>query len=104
MNHYYRLMVPTTIYNEPAPADKVDAVRTRVKLALADAFGGYTEYQTNGGYRAESGELIEEITFVVEASYSEPDDDLVWQLAGAIKAELSQESVMIRKDHEVFFL
>lgn len=104
MNHYYRLMVPTTIYNEPAPADLVDAVRASVKLALAEAFGGYTETRSAGGYRAESGELIEETVYQIEASYSEPNDELVWRLAAEIKNRLSQESVMIRKDHKVTFL
>lgn len=103
MNHYYRLMVPTTIYNEPAPADMVDEVRVSVKLALAEAFGGYTEYPATGGYRAESGELIEETVYAIETSYSEPDDDLIFRLADEIKSRLSQESVMIRKDHEVIF-
>lgn len=104
MNHYYRLMVPTTIYNLPAPADMVDAIRIEVKQAFAAAFGGYTETRATGGYLAESGELIEEPVFGIEASYSEPDDDLVWHLAERIKSALSQESVMIRKDHEVYFV
>ena len=42
--------------------------------------------------------------FAIEASYSEPDDDLVWRLAERIKSALSQESVMIRRDHEVYFV
>lgn len=103
MNHFYRLMVPTTIYNEPAPADLVDEVRTSVKLALAEAFGGYTEYQTNGGYKAETGELIEETIYAIETFYSEPDDALIYRIADEIKTRLQQESVMILIDQKVYF-
>lgn len=103
MEHYYRLMVPTTIYNKPAPAALIDAARRTVKLALAKAFGGYTETLTSGGYLAESGELIEEPIYQIEASYSAPDDDLIERLARQIKADLRQESVMVRKDHETRF-
>jgi len=104
MNHYYRLTVPTTIYDVPAQADIVDAVRMEVKTAFAAAFGGYTETVGNGGYLADSGELIEEIVYAIEASYEEADDQLVWSLAGRIKTALSQEAVIIRKDHEVHFV
>jgi len=104
MNHYYRLMVPTTIYNAPAPADIVDAIRADVKRAFAAAFGGYTETTTNGGYLAETGEIIEEVIYSIEALYETADDELVWRLAERIKAELHQEAVMIRKDHEVHFV
>lgn len=104
MNHYYRLMVPTTIYNAPAPADLVWAIRLEVKKAFAAAFGGYTETASSGGYLAESGELIEEPVFAIEASYDQPNDKLVWQLADRIKEALTQECVMIRKDHEVHFV
>jgi len=101
MNHYYRLMVPTTLYNRPAPADLVMAIRLEVKQAFAAAFGGYTEIAANGGYLADSGELIEEPVYAIEASYEAADDELVWRLAERIKTALSQECVMVRKDHEV---
>ncbi len=104
MNHYYRLMVPTTIYNAPAPADIIEAIRLEVKQAFAAAFGGYTETRAIGGYLAQSGELIEEPVYAIEASYEEANDVIVWQLADRIKAALSQESVLIRKDHEVHFV
>lgn len=104
MNHYYLLTVPTTIYNVPAPADLVLSVRIAVKKALAQAFGGYTEVAGMGGYVAESGELIEELVYRIEASYEQPNDELVWNLAARIKAELHQEAVMIRKDHEAYFV
>lgn len=104
MNHYYRLMVPTTIYNKLADEDLVFSVRSAVKLAFADAFGGYTETVGVGGYKAASGELIEETVYQIEASYSQPNDELVWRMAERIKAVLRQESVMIRKDHEVYFV
>jgi len=104
MNHYYLLTIPTTIYNRPADADLVDGLRIEVKKAFAAAFGGYTEIAGFGGYTAESGELIEERVYRLEASYEAADDELVWRLAERIKAALSQEAVMIRKDHEVHFV
>lgn len=104
MNHYYRLLVPTTMYNRPASADLVMAIRIEVKKAFASAFGGYTETAASGGYLADSGDLIEEPVFAIEASYEAADDKLVWRLAERIKTALSQECVMIRKDHEVHFV
>lgn len=104
LQHSYRIVVPTTVHDQVAPADVVDALRQEVKLSLAQAFGGYTEHQGIGGYVAESGELIEEQVYVVEACYQIEDDDLIVRLAAKIKAELDQESVMIRKDNEVYFV
>ena len=104
MKHYYRLMVPSTIYDAKAPDEMIDAVRRAVKVALAREFGGYTETETMGGYLAESGELIEETIYQIEACYDTPNDDLIWKLSERIKTEMSQESVMIRKDHEVHFV
>ena len=60
MNHSYVIVIPSTIYNVPAPDSIVDGLRVAVKSALAEAFGGYTEVEATGGYKAESGELIEE--------------------------------------------
>jgi len=101
---FYAITVPTTIYNRIAPAAKVDALRSEVKSALADAFGGYTETVGTGGYKAESGELIEETIYQIEAFADEPDEALILALAERIKTELSQESVMITIDKEVRFV
>lgn len=102
--HYYVVVLPTTLYNAPAPLALVDGLRAEIKTAFGVAFGGYTETVAIGGYVAESGELIEERVYLIEAAYSEPDDELVERLALQIKADLKQESVMIRKDREVYFL
>lgn len=104
MEHYYRLVVPTTTFDRPAPADIVDAIRRMVKTEMASAFGGYTETRAVGGYVSESGALIEETVYLIEASYETANDELVFQLANRIKAVLKQEAVMIRKDHEVYFV
>lgn len=103
MNHFYLIVIPSTIYNVPAPIAIVDGLRLAVKVALAQAFGGYTETVATGGYKAESGELIEERVYLVEAAYEEEDDQLIESLALRVKEELHQESVMVRKDHEVRF-
>lgn len=104
MHHYYRIMVPSTMYDRAAPVDIVDAIRDEVKAEFARVFGGYTEIQANGGYLAKSGALIEEPVFVIEASYEVEDDELVLRLAKRVKFDLHQEAVMIRKDHEVSFV
>jgi hypothetical protein len=104
LSHSYRIVVPTTIYNTVAPADVVDEIRDRIKKNLSAAFGGYTEIKGSGGYVAESGELIEEDVWLIEVSCFEPNDELIRQIAGWIKTELEQESVMIQKDNEVHFL
>jgi hypothetical protein len=104
MFHFYVIVIPTTIFNQVAPTAIVDALRVEVKMALAAAFGGYTETVATGGYKAQSGELIEERVYLVQAAYEREDDALIERLALRIKADLKQEAVMIRKDHEVRFL
>lgn len=94
----YLILIPTTIYNRIAPAAMVDALRAEVKAALAGAFGGYTETIGTGGYLAATGELIEERVYQIEASYDVPDEALIERLAERIKAELQQESVMVKVD------
>jgi len=100
-----QLSARTTLFSWPAPAPLavVDALRAEIKLALAAAFGGYTETVSTGGYVAESGELIEERVYLVQAFYEVADDELISSLAAKIKTALQQESVMVRKDHAVFF-
>ena len=104
LRHFYLIVVPTTVYNAPAPAHVVEALRFEVKTALAQAFGGYTETLGNGGYVADSGELIEEPVFLIRAAYQTPNDELVAGLAQKIKTALNQETVMIQRDHEVYFV
>ncbi len=104
MKHYYRIMVPTTMYDRAAPVEIVDAIRREVKATMAAAFGGYTETVAMGGYVAGSGALIEEPVYVIEASYEVEDDKLILRLAERIKSDLHQEAVMIRKDHEASFV
>lgn len=101
---FYSITVPTTVYNRKASSKKVDAIRAEVKAALADAFGGYTETIGMGGYKAESGELIEEMIYVIESFANEPDEALILALAERIKTELSQESVLVQIDREVRFV
>jgi hypothetical protein len=103
MHHFYVILIPSTIFNAPAPLSIIDGLRAEVKLALAEAFGGYTETVATGGYKAESGELIEERVYLVKAAYEIADDALVASLAAKIKTELRQESIMVWKDHTVYF-
>lgn len=104
LQHVYQIVVPTTMYNEPAPNELVANTKTAVKLALAERFGGYTETLCQGGYKAENGELIEEAVYRIEAAYNEADDDLILKIAERIKLEMNQECVMIRKDNESWFV
>ena len=104
MFHFYVIVIPTTIFNLVAPTAIVDALRVEVKMAFATAFGGYTETVATGGYVAKNGELIEERVYLIQAAYEREDDALIERLAAKIKADLHQEAVMIRKDHEVRFL
>lgn len=101
---FYSITVPTTVYNQIAPAAKVDALRAEVKSALADAFGGYTETIGTGGYKAESGELIEETIYQIESHADAPNEALILALADRIKTELKQESVMVVIDKDVRFV
>jgi hypothetical protein len=103
MHHFYVIVIPSTIYNAPAPLAVVEALRAEIKLALAEAFGGYTETVATGGYKSEAGELIEERVYLVKAAYEIEDDVLIASLAAKIKTDLQQESVMVWKDHTVYF-
>jgi hypothetical protein len=95
MNHSYVIVIPSTIYNTPAPLAIVEGLRASVKTAFGVAFGGYTEVVATGGYVAESGEIIEEVVYLIEAAYDAEDDELVENLALRVKEELHQESVMV---------
>jgi hypothetical protein len=101
---FYAITVPTTMYNRIAPAATVDALRAEVKAAMAGAFGGYTENVGMGGYKAESGELIEETVYQIESFTNKPNEALILALAERIKTELHQEAVMVRIDREVRFV
>lgn len=101
---FYAITVPTTMYNRIAPATTVDALRAEVKAAMADAFGGYTEIVGMGGYKAESGELIEETVYQIESFAAQPNEALILALAARIKTELQQEAVMVRIDQEARFV
>jgi hypothetical protein len=48
--------------------------------------------------------LLRPPVHVIEASYEVEDDELVRRLAERVKTALQQETVMIRKDHEVRFV
>lgn len=101
---FYAITVPTTIFNRLAPTDLVDALRVEVKTAMAQAFGGYTEMVGIGGYKAQSGELIEETVYTIESFAIEPNEALILALAERIKTALSQESVMVQIDQEIRLL
>lgn len=104
MKEFYCITVPTTIYNRPASVELVDAIRSLVKVSLAKAFGGCTEVSGLGSYLSASGELIEEPIFKIEAFFEQADDDLIFGLASEIKAKMSQESVLVNKNNEVYFV
>ena len=55
LSNSYLIVVPTTLFDQIAAADLVDAVRAEVKRALAAAFGGYTETESVGGYVTAAG-------------------------------------------------
>lgn len=104
MKSFYRIVVPTTIFDQVAPTVIVRKVLTEVKSKLASHFGGYTEYAAIGGYVADDGKLIEEQVYIVEAYCEAENDDLIEELARMVKTELRQESVMVTKNGEVTFL
>jgi hypothetical protein len=92
------IFVPTTV-SVSLHAD-TSLWLNKVKTVLASLFGGFTVYQTIGGYVANNGELVQETIFVVT---SFADDKKAKRFAGIVRGlarnmahELGQESVMYR--------
>jgi hypothetical protein len=92
------IFVPTTIAVS-AHADTALWQEAAKKL-LANLFGGFTVFQTTGGYVANNGELVQETIFVVT---SFTDDTKLARYAPIVRGfcrnmarALGQESVMFR--------
>ena len=107
MKNSIAIYVPSTIHNIPADPETVKMVRTTAKRNLAITHGGYTEYQTCGGWLGEHNELIEETTFRVVTFCSEikiSDLKNLIQLARWIKERMEQEAVTIEINNQLYFI
>lgn len=102
LSFFFQVVIPTTLFDRTAPADLVDRVRTDVKRLFAEAYGGYTETRSSGGYVADSGELIAETVYQVSAWSTESDDGAVRAAVELIRAELQQETVLFQIGDRVY--
>ncbi len=101
-NTWYLITIPTTLGSKPAPMELVDSVRREVKVTFAEAFGGFTETEGQGGYVAQDGTLIEEKVYQVMAWASHRRDEVVYKLAWMVKDQLQQETIMFQINGQAY--
>jgi hypothetical protein len=106
MKNKVAVLVPSTIYNQPAEFEVIDGMIDVVERSLSDWFGGCSTIEVRGCYKANSGELIREKVYRVE-SFCETSPaesiDAVKALANRVKDALSQESVAYEINGELLF-
>jgi len=84
---------------EDISPEKLEFWRNTVEKAFALKFGGFTEFETTGGYLNQKGCLIVEKTLVIEShteKFSNLDSVALKYWAYAVKCDLRQETVMIQ--------
>lgn len=108
MNSYATIYVPSISHDRPAPIELVNSIRAQVKKVMAKLFGGFTEYQVQGGwYSSELDIVIEETIFQVKSFSDSIDPAQVAELetlAQYIKTELDQEAVSIEVNNDLRFI
>lgn len=92
------IFVPTT--SDVSNACDTSAWLDAAKKLVSNLFGGFTVYETSGGYVAHNGDLIEEKIFVVtsftSAKKAKRYHGIVRGFCRNMARELGQESVMLR--------
>ena len=107
LNHKIAVYVPSTI-NGNVPANEMAEKWVRMtKIRMANLFGGFTIYQTVGGYMsAEHGLIEEQITVVQSFTDDEGLTKLpkVNELAMEIMTDMGQEVVSVEVDGTLNFI
>jgi hypothetical protein len=101
----FKIYIPSTYdVNRKASRRLLRQVTNDAKTEFSRLCGGFTEYPGNGGYVSAAGKLIEERVRIVEA-YTEKDTTAeILALAARIRKVMKQESVLVVKNAETFFV
>lgn len=108
MTNHIQIFVPsTTDIDKIASVDTVCKVQEAVKRSFSTNFGGYTAYRADGGYVADSGELICEPILVV-TSVTDIEPIVLWayikRIGKALCIIMSQECVLVSVNGQVEFV
>lgn len=108
LSHSVAVYIPSTYNVDGKATDELVGGFVRfVKRELAQRFGGFTALRAGaveGGWVAESGDLVEESITIVKAfaaELTEEDIRFVIDMAARIKADMRQEAVSIEIDGEL---
>jgi hypothetical protein len=108
LNHRIAITVPSTCeVSQMASTSMIANWVNAVKMRFAEWFGGYTIQNGIGGWKANSGELVEESVVIVQ-SFTD-DDGLVnlpkvRELAAMVANGMSQECVAVTIDNTMEFI
>lgn len=108
LSHKIAIYIPSTINgNQPASADLIAKWVRTSKIKLANLFGGFTAYNSQGGYYSTEHGLIEEKVTIVQ-SFTDEEGltklDKVKELAVEIANEMNQEVVSVEVDGTLSFV
>lgn len=106
LSHNVKLYIPSTI-NTNQESDNSKQVK-RVLTVFSKYFGGATSYQAIGAWSSNTKGLVtEKITIIQSFATSESISQnlpKVLKLAQTIKKEMSQESVSLEYDNQLFLI
>ena len=102
------ITVPSTEYDKPIPKWKFEKRVDEVQKWLSQNYGGETTVTGQGGYVADSGDLIEEPVMVVTAfadtkNFNKNKDMLIDKLK-EWKNKWKQESIAYQYEDDLFFI
>jgi hypothetical protein len=107
LNHKIAVYVPSTINGNLPSNDLAEKWLKITKIRMANLFGGFTTFQTQGGYMsAEHGLIEEQITIVQSFTDDEGLTKLpkVNELAMEIMHDMGQEVVSVEVDGTLNFI
>lgn len=90
--------------NKPLAEDVINHELARFEVEMAKAFGGFTKYNTFGGYINKAGRLTKEESIVFQAYGNESQLANIISAIDTIKARLEQETIAIGITDAMFTL
>lgn len=108
LGHKVTLYVPSTVnVKDPAGDERIRLAVERVALRFSDWFGGATSTPASGYWAGAAGLVHERVTIVFayasEEALGKHVED-VFDLANELKRDLTQESVALEVDGEMYLL
>jgi hypothetical protein len=104
--HRATIVIPTESEGDIIPTDKREGALNIAQRKIAEALGGFTGYEAQGGWLNGKGEIVKENVTVIEA-YSAKDgeyiENLLHSLAAELAATLNQDCVLWTIDGKARF-